>query len=86
MGKALAKDNMKLFSEKVMPRLRGLFSAWEDKWWPGMGGQMVAGADGAIRTRRADAAPCARDCGGITKASLAAARAAGEQEAGRRIR
>jgi hypothetical protein len=34
MGKELAKDNTKLFSEKVMPRLRGLFSAWEDTWWP----------------------------------------------------
>ena len=34
MGKELAKDNTKRFSEKVMPRLRGLFSAWEDTWWP----------------------------------------------------
>ena len=34
MGKELAKYNTKLFSEKVMPRLRGLFSAWEDTWWP----------------------------------------------------
>ena len=34
MGKELAKYNTKLFSEKVMPRLRGLFSEWEDKWWP----------------------------------------------------
>jgi len=34
MGKELAKYNTKLFSEKVMPRLRGLFSEWEDTWWP----------------------------------------------------
>ena len=34
MGKELAKDNTQLLSEKVMPRWRGLFSAWEDKWWP----------------------------------------------------
>ncbi len=34
MGKELAQDNTKLFSEKVMPRLRGLFSAWEATWWP----------------------------------------------------
>ena len=33
-GKELAQDNTKLFSEQVMPRLRGLFSAWEDPWWP----------------------------------------------------
>ena len=47
---------------------------------------MVAVADGAIRTRRADAVPRARDRGGITQASFAAARAAGEHEAGRRMR
>ena len=34
MGKDLAQDNTKRFSEKVMPRLRGLFSAWKDTWWP----------------------------------------------------
>jgi hypothetical protein len=34
MGKELAKYNTKLVSEKVMPRLRGFFSTWEDKWWP----------------------------------------------------
>jgi len=34
MGQELAQSNTKLFSEKVMPRLRGLFSAWEDQWWP----------------------------------------------------
>ena len=32
MGKELAQYNTKLFSEKVMPRLCGLCSAWEDKW------------------------------------------------------
>jgi hypothetical protein len=34
MGKDLAKYNTKLFAEKVMPRLKPLFSEWEDKWWP----------------------------------------------------
>jgi alkanesulfonate monooxygenase SsuD/methylene tetrahydromethanopterin reductase-like flavin-dependent oxidoreductase (luciferase family) len=34
MGKDLAKYNTKLFAEKVMPRLKPLFSAWEDRWWP----------------------------------------------------
>src|SRR5437588_781132 len=34
MGKELAKYNTKLFAEQVLPKLRGLFSEWEDKWWP----------------------------------------------------
>ena len=34
MGKELAKYNTKLFAEKVLPQMRGLFSEWEDKWWP----------------------------------------------------
>ena len=34
MGKDLAKYNTKLFAERVLPQLRGLFSEWEDKWWP----------------------------------------------------
>src|SRR5260370_31231226 len=34
MGKELAKYNTKLFAEQVLPRLRGLFAEWEDKWWP----------------------------------------------------
>jgi hypothetical protein len=34
MGKDLAKYNTKLFAEKVMPRLKPLFSEWEDRWWP----------------------------------------------------
>jgi hypothetical protein len=34
MGKDLAKYNTKLFAEKVLPQLRGVFSEWEDKWWP----------------------------------------------------
>ena len=34
MGKDLAKYNTKLFAERVLPTLRGLFSEWEDKWWP----------------------------------------------------
>jgi hypothetical protein len=34
MGKDLAKYNTSLFAERVLPQLRGLFSQWEDKWWP----------------------------------------------------
>ena len=34
MGKDLAAYNTKLFAEEVLPKLRGLFSEWEDKWWP----------------------------------------------------
>jgi alkanesulfonate monooxygenase SsuD/methylene tetrahydromethanopterin reductase-like flavin-dependent oxidoreductase (luciferase family) len=34
MGKDLAKYNTQLFAEKVMPQLSGLFSEWEDRWWP----------------------------------------------------
>jgi hypothetical protein len=34
MGKELAKYNTKLFAEQVMPKLKGQFSEWEDRWWP----------------------------------------------------
>ena len=34
MGKALAKANTKLFAEKCIPKLKSLFSAWDDPWWP----------------------------------------------------
>ncbi len=34
MGKDLAGYNTRLFAEKVMPQLTGLFSEWEDRWWP----------------------------------------------------
>ncbi len=34
MGKDLAAYNTKLFAERVLPKLRGLFSEWEDRWWP----------------------------------------------------
>jgi hypothetical protein len=34
MGKELAKYNTGLFAEEVLPKLRPLFSEWEDKWWP----------------------------------------------------
>jgi hypothetical protein len=66
-GKALAQYNTKRCSEQVMPRVRGLFSDWEDRWWPAP----------MAPSERADAVPRARGRGGITKASLAAARAAG---------
>jgi len=35
MGRDLASYNTRLFAEKVMPQLRGLFEQqWEDRWWP----------------------------------------------------
>jgi alkanesulfonate monooxygenase SsuD/methylene tetrahydromethanopterin reductase-like flavin-dependent oxidoreductase (luciferase family) len=34
MCKDLVKYNTQLFAEKVMPQLNGLFSEWEDRWWP----------------------------------------------------
>ena len=34
MNKDLAKFNTKLFAEKCLPKLRPLFSEWEDRWWP----------------------------------------------------
>jgi alkanesulfonate monooxygenase SsuD/methylene tetrahydromethanopterin reductase-like flavin-dependent oxidoreductase (luciferase family) len=34
MGKELCRYNTKLFSERVMPKLKPLFSEWEDRWWP----------------------------------------------------
>ncbi|MGH7043633.1 MAG: LLM class flavin-dependent oxidoreductase, partial [Acetobacteraceae bacterium] len=34
MDKALTKYNTKLYAERVMPKLRPLFAAWEDRWWP----------------------------------------------------
>jgi alkanesulfonate monooxygenase SsuD/methylene tetrahydromethanopterin reductase-like flavin-dependent oxidoreductase (luciferase family) len=34
MSKQLAKYNTKLFAEQVMPKLKDLFSEWNDRWWP----------------------------------------------------
>jgi alkanesulfonate monooxygenase SsuD/methylene tetrahydromethanopterin reductase-like flavin-dependent oxidoreductase (luciferase family) len=34
MSKELTKYNTKLFAEQVMPKLKSMFSEWEDKWWP----------------------------------------------------
>jgi hypothetical protein len=34
MGKELAVYNTKLFADRVLPRLKGLFTEWEDRWWP----------------------------------------------------
>jgi hypothetical protein len=34
MSKQLAKYNTKLFAEQVMPKMQGLFSEWNDRWWP----------------------------------------------------
>jgi alkanesulfonate monooxygenase SsuD/methylene tetrahydromethanopterin reductase-like flavin-dependent oxidoreductase (luciferase family) len=34
MNKDLAAYNTKLFADRVLPKLRGLFPEWEDLWWP----------------------------------------------------
>jgi len=34
MSKDLTRYNTKLFAERVMPKLKGLFPEWEDRWWP----------------------------------------------------
>src|SRR5207302_527368 len=34
MSKEVTQYNTKLFAERVMPQLKGLFAEWEDRWWP----------------------------------------------------
>ena len=34
MSKELTKYNTKLFADQVMPKLKPLFSEWENRWWP----------------------------------------------------
>ncbi len=34
MGKELTKYNTRMYAEHVMPKVRGMFSEWEDHWWP----------------------------------------------------
>ena len=34
MSKDLTRYNTKLFAEQVMPKLKGMFADWEDRWWP----------------------------------------------------
>jgi hypothetical protein len=34
MSKDVTFTNTRLFAEKVMPKLKGLFSEYEDHWWP----------------------------------------------------
>jgi alkanesulfonate monooxygenase SsuD/methylene tetrahydromethanopterin reductase-like flavin-dependent oxidoreductase (luciferase family) len=34
MNKDLTRYNTELFAKKVMPQLTGLFSEWENHWWP----------------------------------------------------
>jgi alkanesulfonate monooxygenase SsuD/methylene tetrahydromethanopterin reductase-like flavin-dependent oxidoreductase (luciferase family) len=34
MPRQVAMQNTTRFAEEVMPRLRGRFSDWEDRWWP----------------------------------------------------
>ena len=34
MSKDLTRYNTKLFADQVMPKLKGHFADWEDRWWP----------------------------------------------------
>jgi alkanesulfonate monooxygenase SsuD/methylene tetrahydromethanopterin reductase-like flavin-dependent oxidoreductase (luciferase family) len=34
LSSELTKFNTRLFAEKVMPKLKGLFCEWENRWWP----------------------------------------------------
>jgi alkanesulfonate monooxygenase SsuD/methylene tetrahydromethanopterin reductase-like flavin-dependent oxidoreductase (luciferase family) len=34
MSKELTRYNTEMFAQGVIPKLRGLFPEWEDKWWP----------------------------------------------------
>jgi alkanesulfonate monooxygenase SsuD/methylene tetrahydromethanopterin reductase-like flavin-dependent oxidoreductase (luciferase family) len=34
MSKDLTRYNTKLFADQVMPKLKGHFPEWEDRWWP----------------------------------------------------
>jgi alkanesulfonate monooxygenase SsuD/methylene tetrahydromethanopterin reductase-like flavin-dependent oxidoreductase (luciferase family) len=34
MDKALTQYNTRLYAERVLPKVRGIFSEWEDRWWP----------------------------------------------------
>jgi len=34
MSKSTSKYNTKLFAEQVAPKLKGLFSEWDHRWWP----------------------------------------------------
>ncbi len=34
MGKELCRYNTKLFAEQVLPKVKDVFSEWEDRWWP----------------------------------------------------
>ena len=34
MSKDVSKYNTKLFADKVAPKMRGLFSEWDHRWWP----------------------------------------------------
>ena len=34
LSSELTKYNTRLFAEKVMPKLKGLFADWENRWWP----------------------------------------------------
>ena len=34
MKKDLCRYNTQMFAQHVMPKMKGLFSEWEDRWWP----------------------------------------------------
>lgn len=52
MSKDVTFRNTKLFAEKVMPKLKGMFSEYEDHWWP-------KAMDASLRAQAAPLAPAA---------------------------
>jgi alkanesulfonate monooxygenase SsuD/methylene tetrahydromethanopterin reductase-like flavin-dependent oxidoreductase (luciferase family) len=34
LSSEVTKYNTRLFAERVMPKLKGLFADWENRWWP----------------------------------------------------
>jgi alkanesulfonate monooxygenase SsuD/methylene tetrahydromethanopterin reductase-like flavin-dependent oxidoreductase (luciferase family) len=34
MSKELTRYNTRLFAQRVMPQMKGMFAEWEDRWWP----------------------------------------------------
>jgi hypothetical protein len=55
MSKELCSYNLRMFGEKVLPEVQGLFDdQWEDLWWPqhAVGGTRHVPAPDGARARR----------------------------------
>jgi hypothetical protein len=58
MPHELAKDNISLFAEQVMPHLKNIWTGqgWQHHWWPeALGGVPHPAADAATSTERVTA-------------------------------